>query len=404
MTGLLDMRALCVVLALAACKEPTAPREFFGKHVVPPMDLDRIRPGMTQAEALAALPTLRKRPHDANVLELPTGVRDVDLTVQGDPVDRIVAYVKPPLFDHLRPELMDDWKAEQTPDHFRGTTWIANLTTYTGMAELEFWPRIDIKKMFAGGPATLPVPLARVQPGMMKHELEGVLPPFVAKHHELPEERAMISLIGDDDPTGLSSIGVYLNPDHRDELFALWGPGEVGQDKNSSPPHETHTWYAPATGWRATYTVARKGELLGGFMAEDRLDYDRYAPINPLLGEGPELPMVASSPWGKKVADVAKDFPNLHGNSQSLTLPPTEAGPRTGFFVLDADGKIDTLVLRFNCAAKCGPLAAMFAQKWPDAKGDVYHATKPYVRIHQEGPELVMTYRPTPPPKGATVY
>ncbi|HEY6034548.1 MAG TPA: hypothetical protein VIV58_09825, partial [Kofleriaceae bacterium] len=156
------MRTLWLVLALAACKEPTAPREFFGKHVVPPMDLDRVRPGMTQAEAQRALPTLKKRAHEGDVLELPTGVRDVELTVQGDPVSRIVAYVKPPLLTHLRPELMDDWKGEQTPDHFRGTSWIANLKTYGEMAELEFWPKIDIKKMFAGGPAALPATLARV--------------------------------------------------------------------------------------------------------------------------------------------------------------------------------------------------------------------------------------------------
>jgi len=68
------MRALCLALALVACKEPTAPREFFGKHVVPPMDLDRVRPGMTQAEAQAALPTLKKRAHRNDVLDLPTGL------------------------------------------------------------------------------------------------------------------------------------------------------------------------------------------------------------------------------------------------------------------------------------------------------------------------------------------
>jgi hypothetical protein len=399
------MRALCLLLAIAACKEPTAPREFFGKHIVPPMGLDRIRPGMTQAEALAALPTLKKRAHKDDVLELPTGVKDVELIVQGDPVARIVAYVKPPLVTHLRQELMDDWKDEQTPDHFRGTSWIANLSSYGDAAELEFWPKLDIKKMFAGGPAALPAALARVKPGMMKHEIESVLPPYVAKRHELPEEHTSFTLYGEDDPTGLASLAVYLNFDHREELLALWGPGELGQDRDSDPPHETHSWYAPTTGWRATYTIMRKGEMVGTVeRSEDRLDYQHYIPINTLLGEGLELAMVASSPWGKKLEDVAKDFPNLHGNSLTLTLPPVEAGPRTGFFVLDADARIDTLVVRFNCAAKCATLAATFAQKWPDPKGDLYHATNPYVRIRAEGPELVMTYRPTPPPKGSTVY
>lgn len=398
------MRALCLALAVVACKEPTAPREFFGKHVVPPMDLDRVRPGMTQAEAQAALPTLKKRSHKEDILELPTGVRDVELLVQGDPVSRIVAYVKPPLVTHLRQELMDDWKGEQTPDHFRGASWIADLRTFGESAELEFWPKIEMKKMFGGGPATLPAALARVKPGMMKHEIESVLPPLAAKLHELPEERTEFTLYGEDDPSGLASLAIYLNFDHRDELLALWGPGEVGKDSDPQP-HETHTWFSPATGWRATYTIMRKGEMVGTVeRSEDRLDYERYIPINTLLGDGPELAMLASSPWGKTPADVAKDFPSLHGASQSLTLPPTEAGSRTGFFVLDGDGKIDTLVMRFNCAAKCGTLAATFAQKWSDAKGDVYHATKPYVRIHQEGPELVMTYRPTPPPKDATVY
>jgi len=395
------MRALCLALALVACKEPTAPREFFGKHVVPPMDLDRVRPGMTQAEAQAALPTLKKRAHRDDVLDLPTGLRDVELSVQGDPVNRIVAYIKSPLVTHIRQELMDDWKGEQTPDHFRGTSWIANLKTYGDTAELEFWPKIDIKKMFAGGPAALPATLARVKPGMMKHEIEGVLPPWVAKFHELPEEHTGFLLFGDDDPTGLTSISLDLNFDHRDELLALWGPGEAGKDRDVQP-RDTHTWYAPATGWRATYTIMRKGEIVGTVeQTDDRLTYDHYIPLNTLLGDGAELAMVASSPWGKSVEDVAKEFPGLHGKSQSLTLPPTEAGARTGFFVLDADGKIDTLVMRFNCADKCGPLAATFAQKWPDPKGDIYHATSPYVRIHREGPELVMTYRPTPPAKSS---
>jgi len=398
------MRAFCLALAFVACKEPTAPREFFGKHVVPPLDLDRVRPGMTQAEAQAALPALKKRAHKEDVLELPTGARDVELIVQGDPVSRIVAYVKPPLFAHLRQELVDDWKGEQTPDHFRGTSWMANLTAYGDVAELEFWPMIEMKKMFAGGPAALPAPLARMKPGMMKHEIESVLPPLAAKFHELPEEHTEFTLYGEDDPSGLASLSIYLNFDHRDELLALWGPGELGKDSDAQP-HETHTWFAPATGWRATYTIMRKGEMVGTIeRTEDRLTYAHYIPLTTLLGDGPELAMVASAPWGKTVEEVAKDFPSLHGTSQSLTLPPTEAGPRTGFFVLDADGKVDTLVVRFDCAAKCGTLAATFAQKWPDPKGDLYHATKPYVRIHAEGPELVMTYRPTPPPKGSTVY
>ena len=65
------------------------------------------------------------------------------------------------------------------------------------------------------------------------------------------------------------------------------------------------------------------------------------------------------------------------------------------------NAKIDALEMHFACADKCGTLAATFAQKWPDPKGDIYHATSPYVRIHREGPELVMTYRPTPPAKSS---
>jgi len=49
-------------------------------------------------------------------------------------------------------------------------------------------------------------------------------------------------------------------------------------------------------------------------------------------------------------------------------------------------------------------LRGTLAQKWPDSNGDLYHATNPYVRVRADGSELVMTYRPTPPPKGSTVY
>ena len=61
-------------------------------------------------------------------------------------------------------------------------------------------------------------------------------------------------------------------------------------------------------------------------------------------------------------------------------------------------------MIRHNCGAKCDLLAQTFATKWGQPKDDIYSATNPFVRIKKEGPELVLTYRPTPPPKNSTVY
>ncbi|HEY0253103.1 MAG TPA: hypothetical protein VGC41_16320, partial [Kofleriaceae bacterium] len=58
---------------------------------------------------------------------------------------------------------------------------------------------------------------------------------------------------------------------------------------------------------------------------------------------------------------------------------------------------IDALVMTFSCATKCDALAAAFAKKWGAPNGEVYHATAPFVSVHPDGTNLVLTYRPTPP-------
>jgi outer membrane protein assembly factor BamE (lipoprotein component of BamABCDE complex) len=52
----MSVLALAVV---AACKPAPTPDDYFGTTVVPPRGLDKIKPGMTQKEALAAQPAAR---------------------------------------------------------------------------------------------------------------------------------------------------------------------------------------------------------------------------------------------------------------------------------------------------------------------------------------------------------
>ncbi len=402
MIGPVPMRhVVCTLLWVAACKGPAEmPPDYFGTTVAPPRGLDRLRLGESRTEAMAAVPGL-KPTIDGSELELMSGVRHVQLIVSGDPVLKIFARVSSPANAKLAVNLADHWgtQREVSPNHYRGDTWIAEIHPIGGVTDIVWSPKIDVKAWFGAGPGSLPAPVAKVKPGMMKNEIAAVAP--AAGY--VVEENTLLTFPDSSQPGGVRTFGMELALDHRDALLGLWGPGETVQITGFEP-HEAHVWYTPATGWRTTLRIATKKELASGLRTADYLSWERYTPLASVLGNGQELAMTASSPWGKPLAELQKDFPGITVNTLDLT--PTEFGPRTGFFIPDAktNGAADALVVRFACDAKCDALAGTFAAKWGAPKGDIYHATAPFVRVHKEGPELVMTYRPTPPPKDQTVY
>lgn len=262
----------CSLLALVACgKSKASHADFFGNEVKPPKALAQLRPGMTIAEAMATVPGLTR---ERAQLELASGDPKIHLYTQNDPITQLSAHV-----DDTNDPMPDlaSWPPPESPNHWRGSTWIAEVHPMHSSYEVDFAPKIDVKTMFAGGPAALPAPLAKVKPGMSKAEIDAVVPLLTVRHRQLPDELTFVGFANEDKPGGMTGISMALHPDHRSELIALWGPGEASKGADG---RETHVWHS-ASGWKATLSLANKGEVNLGRPAVDSLVYEADAPAQP---------------------------------------------------------------------------------------------------------------------------
>lgn len=392
------MRTCLVVLAVAACsKHPTTGDDYFGNAVAPPRGLAKIVVGMTEKEALAAVPGAKVlRP---SVIAVPSGADDVELDAisdaKSDPlILGVVAHVRGTLASKIRGILTTHWGPPTSRDVWATDQWRARLSDGTGYAKIEFWPAMT--PAFWGPAATLPKPIAKVKPGMMKHDIEGVVAPAVARFRRIPEDDTFVTFVGDESPGGLSSVSLFFAGDRvRGTLLKAWGEGEV-QDRVTLEGKQ-HTWYGP-DGWSAKLHEARPGEMVIDRPADDTLTFAPFQPTAKFLGPGLDVAALTPSPFGKTIEELQPSYPGLRSNV--LLATPTEHTENIRvIFTLDANAKVDSAQLEMAYTKK-GEVAlrVAFEEKWgPPTKDGVYHATAPYVRAEDTGHAWLVTIRPTPP-------
>ncbi|MEO8551734.1 MAG: hypothetical protein ABI678_17275 [Kofleriaceae bacterium] len=406
----LSVFALVVV---AACKPAKTPDDYFGTEVVPPRGLDKIVPGMTEKEALAAQPAARLVRRA--VIAIPSGVKDVELLAITDDkpapvIVRVVARVTQPFSLRVRGDIAQRWGKEIAHDTWTGTSWRALLQDDGAATELEFWPAMT--PAFWAAPGAPPVALAKVKPGMTKHQLEELVPITVTRSGRFVEDKTTVHFDGEDKPGGLAEITMFLGADHaRATLLKAWGPGAVDAEEAGMRKDfvARHLWFDPATGWRAILHEAKvDGVSLTERHHDDMLIFQPYVTIATLLGDGPELAVLASSPFGKTIEELATSYPGMPSNV--LTLPPTELSRRTtAVFVLDDKAKVDTVRVVMDYAVEGqAALKTAFDRKWGAPKPGkdgllVYHAGAPYVSAHDDGHSWELVVRPVAPVASATV-
>jgi hypothetical protein len=322
-------------------------------------------------------------------------------------VVRVVARVSPPFAARVRGALAERWGKEVAKDTWAGDAWRATVRhDGTNSVDVEMWPAMTAA--FWGAPGDPPLAIAQVKPGMMKHQIESVVPPAITRLGSFAEDKARVSFLGEDRPGGLQEITIFMNSDHaRGVLLKAWGEGEVEPEEAgmSTDFDPRHLWFDPATGWRATLHPAKPGRIDAfGTAHDDMLVFTHFIPTAALLGDGPEVAALAASPFGKTIEEAAPSYPGLSSNV--LALPPTELAEQTlAVFVLDAKAKIDTVKLSLRYTAKGrAALKEAFTKKWgaPNAQG-MYHAGAPYVSAHDDGQQWELVIRPVAPPAGATV-
>jgi hypothetical protein len=401
---------MCVLAlaVVAACKPAPTPDDYFGAKVVPPRGLDKIVPGMTAKDALAAQPAARVVRR--GVLAIASGVKDVELLAITDDkptpvVVRVVARVTQPFAGRLRGALADHWGKETAHDTWAGDAWRAIVRDDgTGALEIELWPAMTTA--FWGPPGDPPLALAKVKPGMMKHQIEDVVPAEVARFGHFAEDKATVTFGGDARPGGLNEITVLLTPDHgRGVLLKAWGEGEVEpEDAGMTADFAArHLWFDAASGWRATLHAAKPGRITAGGLAhDDILAFSRFVPTATLLGDGAEVAALAASPFGKTIEELAVTYPGMDSNV--LALPATELTEQTlAVFALDAKAKVESVRLDLHYTAKGrAGLATAFEHKWGAAKlgpdgGLVYHASAPYISARDDGQSWQLTVQPVAP-------
>lgn len=369
---------VCALVLAAGCTKPTpvADKAYFGKTIAPPRGLANVRLDMTEQEAHAAgVQVLKNGVHGA-----PSGVRDVKLLVGFDErptprVKSIFAWVSEPAATHLRGWLRDAWGrpvAENEREQiWQGDAWrVVVSDAPENEYAMQFWPAVT-PAFWGRTPGALPAPLAKLKRGMKKPEIDALVPPS-----QLLDDGITFGCDGELQPTGISSITMFMNADHAEPmLLATWGRGKVVASD--------HIYEDPASGWRATLHTDRVGNV--------SLEYEPFAPFATLLGDGTQVAALAGWPIGE------------HANTPPR-LPVTE--------LTKADHVSYTLVdtavvhLEYVDAASRDAIGAAFDAKWgAPTKTDggvlIYHRNAPYVCAHDDGHEWRLVVRPTPPPPGS---
>lgn len=323
--------AAAVLAALAACgSAPAATTDFFGQLPAPPRGLAKLHPGMSVADAKAAVPALHEPAHKGvrDELVVDSGVGDVTLTVRVDAgtVTSIVAIVRGHRVRELltrawgEPEIARDslgqpevtWASERTG-------WKVKLDCLERNCLVEYTPYKVLTAGFFGAHVVPPGDLAKLRIGMKLADAKALAPgPVAARAGLVTDVDGVREFVAIDDRSG-TVRSIYLNlPPHAEDLIGqAWG---AGADSTEPVGKAVKVWPDPETGWRATLRDAL------GYSHD--LAFDNYLPAAQLFGDQPDSLDVLRVPVLGKTADEVKkaykDEVTGQGKELVLTLLPTE--------------------------------------------------------------------------------
>lgn len=279
---MITTRFAVLVLVTAACGKggKDAGIEIFGKKPVPPGDLAKVKPGMTQAEFKAAFPSARPTPNHSGSpsLRIESGYSNVDYDVVFYSDKDAVAHVDIGVPKDLAAKLPTVW-GPPTKD-VMGNTWTNNDNGYNVTAmemgrktDVAFRPFVPLTAAYFGKAPALPGNWKDVKLGAKQADVKPTT-------NEEPGDVSIEPRYSDGE---LADIRVRL-PAHAPKIIeAAWGPGTKTDDSTS--------WFNDAAGIRAT-------------LAGEQLLFEPYITYAKLFGTGPaDMGQVPVKLAGKSKAD-----------------------------------------------------------------------------------------------------
>ena len=394
------MQRLCFIplLAFACNSAPAATTEFFGPLVEPPRGLQKIKPGMSVAEAKRLLPELREDHGGVrDKLVLDSGVSDVKLEVrvEAGTVASIVAIVQGKNARELltrawgEPDISRDslgqpevtWSSE-------ASGWKVELDCLERNGLIEYEPYHVLTADSFGAHVVPPGALGELKLGMKLADARKLAPgPIDVRTGMSTGVDGVRQFVAIDDKKGVVRA-IYLNlPAHARELIeTAWGKGAQATEFGKT----VFVWPDPTTGWRATLRPA-----LG---SSHDLAFENYLPAAQLLGEFPDV-LDAIPVLGMTVEEVKKLFEDrvtVQRGDLGLTLLPTEWERTATKVALDvAGGRVREIA--FSIPWKAHPdakdeLLELFTHKWgqPRASEDngkriwVFRDWNPRVEVRED--------------------
>jgi hypothetical protein len=389
-------------LALTACgSAPAATIDFFGTSIEPPRGLAKVRPGMTAAEAKAAVPDLREPAHKGvrDELVLDSGVGNITLALHldGGAVSSIVAVISGGR-DQARELLTTAWGQPVISRDSLGqpeVTWASEATGWKVKLDCierncvaDFVPYHVLESEFFGAHVVPPGDLGKLKIGMKIADARRLAPGVIDARAGLAiGVDGVRQFVAVDDKAG-TVRSIYLNlPRDAEKLIAdAWSEG---WDATEPVGKHVLVWPDPTTKWRATLRDAL------GYSHD--LAYDNFLPAADLFGDQPDaIDMLPQPILGKTVDDVKKAYKDIDGvevvaSGKDLTfvmLPTEWERQQTRITGVVAGGKVAKL--EFSIPYKPHPeardvLMELFKKKWgePTEKDKVlvFHDEEPHVEI-----------------------
>lgn len=390
----------CIAACAACGSAPAATIDFFGPSIEPPRGLAKIRPGMTAAEAKAAVPELheaRKGVRDELVLDSGVGNISLALRMDGGAVSSIVAVIQNR--EQARDLLTSAWGQPTISRDSLGqpeTTWASEATGWKVKLDCierncvaEFVPYHVLESDFFGAHVVPPGELGKLRIGMKVADAKRLAPGVMDARAGLASGvDGVREFVAVDDKAG-TVRSIYLNlPKDAEKLIAdAWSEGWAATE-----PVGKHVlvWPDPTTKWRATLRDAL------GYSHD--LAYDNYLPAADLFGDQPDaIEMLPQPILGKTVDEVKKAYKDVDGvevvpqgkSDLAFVMLPTEWERfQTRIVGVVREGRVARL--EFAIPYKPHPearevLLQLFTKKWGEPKVDdkklVFHDEDPRVEV-----------------------
>ncbi len=328
------IRALTVIACVGACgSERATPAPMFTAAVAPPFGLDRIRGGMSAAEAMAAVPDLliEANTPTTSVLAMkgmPTGTR-AKVYREDDRIAQVVILLD--TCGELDRTLETAWGPShpgKTQDgrlsiwSSRQTGWVAAVRGRRDQSDCSL---TFTSVAYFGTPATPPGVLVRIRAGMSATEVERTVPSsrlnWLKSDWLLSESDWALTdtslVIRPPDGRVLDTI-LSVPSDVEEALRLAWGEGQIVKVLGSGK----RFWIDEAATRRARIPVE-------SFDRESHVDvtFDSYTPVDRWLGDGRAIAAIPTGVLGMPLGDASAKYRgrgDLSYGSISILAQPTK--------------------------------------------------------------------------------